>query len=326
VLCFFVDKIFFIVYNYIINKYKGDVMKLFNPDYNSTVGSVRDPMVVLFNGTYYLVATTEPYWNGPNPGVKMWSSPDLITWNFEGLMVDSVDISEDAPCKDRFWAPELFIGKNKFFITFNAKNDSENYSAPLKSFVAVSDNITGPYNIIPKPLVDVESTTNDAHLFRDDDGTVWLFCNLEGSIIAQRFDEDSASTYGDYITLIKKGEEGSWDSVGIEGSFVVKRDGKLYLWYSSWSRGYEMGLAVSDGMDKPFVKMPCNPIISCSNPESENDSKEVTNCGHNSCLKLKDGRDVVIYHGNMNGKKESICIEEISYPPVPHRPPAYFEI
>ena len=36
--------------------------------------------------------------------------------------------------------------------------------------------------------------------------------------------------------------------------------------------------------------------------------------------------DGVIYHGNMSGKKESICIEEISYPPVPHRPPAFFEI
>ena len=56
------------------------------------------------------------------------------------------------------------------------------------------------------------------------------------------------------------------------------------------------------------------------------DSTDVATCGHNSCLRLKDGRDVVIYHGNISGKKESICIEEISYPPVPHRPPAYFEI
>lgn len=301
-------------------------MKMPNPNYDSPVGSVRDPMVVLHNDRYYLVATTEPYWSGVNPGVKMWSSPDLIDWTYEGLMVDASKIPEDAPCKDRFWAPEIFVGKNKFFITFNATNSSEKFNARLKSYVAFSDNIKGPYTVIPKPLVEVESSTNDAHLFRDDDGTVWLFCNLEGSIIAQRFDEDTASTYGDYITLIRKGEEGSWDSIGIEGSFVVKRDGKLYLWYSSWTRGYEMGIAVSEGMDKPFVKMECNPVISCSNPESGNDSTDVATCGHNSCLRLKDGRDVVIYHGNISGKKESICIEEISYPPVPHRPPAYFEI
>lgn len=301
-------------------------MKIKNPDYTSSAGSIRDPMVVLYNDKYYLVGTCEPYWSGQNPGVKMWSSPDLVDWSFEGLMVDASAMPEEYPCKNRFWAPELFIHNGKFFITFNAVNDSEKYHSKLKSFVATADNITGPYTVIPTPLVDVESTTNDAHLFLDDDGTVWLFCNLEGLIVAQRFDPETAKTYGEIVEIIVKGESGAWDSVGIEGSFVVKRDGKLYLWYSSWSRGYEMGLAVSDGMDKQFVKMPCNPIISCSNPESENDSKEVANCGHNSCLKLKDGRDVVIYHGNMDGHKESICIEEISYPPVPHRPPAYFEI
>ena len=41
--------------------------------------TMRDPCVLPDNGTYYLVGTQPPYWNGINNGVHMWKSEDLTS-------------------------------------------------------------------------------------------------------------------------------------------------------------------------------------------------------------------------------------------------------
>ncbi len=297
---------------------QGDNMIFHNPDYENPIGTIRDPMIVPYGGRYYLVGTSPEFWRGPNPGVRMWSSDDLKNWEFEGRVINSDEIPDGATFKNRFWAPELFIHGSRFYITFNAMNESEAQEADfyrgLRSFVAVSDSITGPYVINEKPLIERDGVTNDAHLFADDDGSVWLFFNTESAIFTRRFDTETASTYGDIIPVIEKGKSGEWDSIGIEGSFVVRRNGKLYLWYSSWTRGYEMGIAESDGIGKPFVKRKDNPIVSSGT------KPPIKYCGHNSCFKLADGRDAIAYHGHDDGKPESLCIEIIKYPPEPHSP------
>lgn len=294
-------------------------MKIKNPNYTCSVGAIRDPMIVLYQDRYYMVGTS-------GPGVRMWSSEDLVNWRFEKLVIDAEAIPADASYKDLFWAPELFIHKGRFYITFNAMNVSqaveEDYYRGLRPYIAVSNSITGPYRIQPIPLVDVAGA-NDAHLFLDEDGTVWLFFNtgcMVGEIRMRRINLETLLTYGKEIMIIKKGDAGEWDSIGVEGSFVVRRNGKLYLWYSSWTRGYEMGVAVSDGIGKPFVKRQDNPIISSGT------KPPIKYCGHNSCFKLKDGRDVVAYHGHDDGKPESLCVELITYPPTPHEPPVEVEI
>ena len=265
-----------------------------------------------------MVGTSPEIWRGFNPGVRLWSSDDLRSWNFEGRIIDSEKIPNDAPYKDRFWAPELFIHNNRFFVVFNAMNEADaSPSAPyynMKSFVAYSSDLKGPYTIMPKPLVECEGPTCDAHLFADDDGTVWLFYNTQTTIFARRFDPEKVAVYGETVKIIEKGGEGEWDSIGVEGSFVVRRNGKLYLWYSSWTNFYEMGIAVGDEIGKPFVKMQGNPVI------SSHGKPPIEYCGHNSCFVLRDGRDAIAYHGHCSGKPESLCIELMNYPPTPHSP------
>lgn len=299
-------------------------MKIYNPNYACSLGAIRDPMIVLYEDRYYMVGTSPDFWRGANPGVRMWSSDDLVNWNFEGCVVNSDTIPDDVGYKNRFWAPELFVYENRFYVTFNAMNEAEatedDFYRGMRSYVAVSDAITGPYTIQPQPLIESDGITNDAHLFADEDGTVWLFYNTDRAIFARRFDTQTATTYGEIVSIIEKGGDGEWDSIGIEGSFVVRRNGKLYLWYSSWTRGYEMGVAESDGVGKPFVKRKDNPMISSGM------KPPIKYCGHNSCFKLKDGRDAVAYHGHDDGKPESLCVELITYPPTPHEPPLEVEI
>ena len=79
---------------------------------------IRDPMILPFNGRYYMVGTCAPFWEGANPGVKLWVSDDLINWKFVKLLIDASKIDDGKPYKDRFWAPEIFHHKNKFYLHY----------------------------------------------------------------------------------------------------------------------------------------------------------------------------------------------------------------
>lgn len=282
-----------------------------NPVFSDEIGQIRDPMIIFDSGKYYMTGTSPDFWQGESGGVKLWSSDNLQDWKFEKTIIDPKTIADDKPYKDRFWAPELFFDGKKYYCVFNAQNEktSVNYNG-MRSFVAVSDRIDGDYVIYEKPLINNIGMTNDAHLFKDEDGKVYLFYTdgEEKSIKMVEFSTDSCTIIGEPRIVISSGKEDEWDSIGIEGSFVVKRNGIYYHWYSSWTRSYEMGLATTDDLNKPFVKCSINPIVSCY--EKEQDKF----CGHNSCFKLKDGRDAIAFHMNSSQYPPSLCINAVEYP------------
>ena len=149
-------------------------MKITNPNFNTGIGAIRDPMIISYGGRYYMTGTSPQFWRGENPGVRIFVSDDLSHWEFFTLAVDSAKIASDAPCSDRFWAPELFIHGGRFYVTFNAMNEKEaeereksggNFYGGMRSFIAVSDSIGGHYTVKPEPLVNSGILTNDAHLF-----------------------------------------------------------------------------------------------------------------------------------------------------------------
>lgn len=281
-----------------------------NPIVSDIVGAIRDPMILPDNGKYYLVGTSQEFWTGYNPGVRLWVSDNLFDWSFVKTIISRDEFAEDKPYRDRFWAPELFKYKNKYYCLFNAHNESMNpLDKGLRSFVAVADNIKGPYTVMEKPLIDENFTTNDAHLFADDDGKVYLFYTLGYEIRMNEFYPETCTVSREYVKVIEKGEKDDWDSVGIEGSFVIKRNGIYYHWYSSWTRSYEMGLAVTDSLKKPFVKCEINPVISGFNKDTK-----ISYCGHNACFTHENGKDYVVFHAAGDGFLESLCINDIEYP------------
>ena len=83
-------------------------MRIQNPNPNPVPGNLRDPAVIDYDGRYYLVATSPEFWDGYTPGVKLWSSEDLVNWQFESTIISAEAIPEGCHCRNRFWAPELF--------------------------------------------------------------------------------------------------------------------------------------------------------------------------------------------------------------------------
>lgn len=277
-------------------------MILHNPQLGGEPGPLRDPMIVFEEGRYYMVATSPPFWKGANPGVMLWSSADLAGWKREGLLVDAAALPADSPCKDRFWAPELFGYGGKWYLTFSARNESQ--GASFGMFLAVADRITGPYTLFQRPFVTGDYI--DAHLQQDTNGKIYIFYSNK-DIFLQEFDLETAAVRGERQLLLAHGREEDWDAVGIEGPFVVRRDGRYILWYSSWTRSYEMGWAMADSLTGPYRKWRANPVISGY-------GSPIDYAGHNCAFRLPDGRDAIAYHGVAEGTGERLCIQAVDYP------------
>ncbi len=289
-------------------------MIISNPNKKAQPDAIRDPQILLLGDRYYMVGTSPDFWKGYNPGVRMWSSEDLVNWEPEGVMIASENIPADAWCKDRFWAPELFCYKGRYYITVTCKNEAQD--TPLSLFIAEADAVTGPYRL--KSLEPFLVNGIDAHLFADEDDRVWLFYGDLDIHIAP-FDMEKLCIQGTPRCILRRGCMGQWDSVGIEGPSLVKRNGVYYLWYSSWTRGYEMGWATAASLDGEFTKWPDNPVISGI-------GSELPCAGHNCAFTLKDGRDAISFHAHKQGEAERLCIDLVTYPMESRRPSMELEL
>ena len=222
---------------------------------------IRDAQITKVGDTWYMTGTSLD----KELGVKIWSSQNLTDWRLES---QAIRPSEKHWYKKRFWAPELFPYKNKWYLTFNCPQGDEPDS-PQFVALAVADKITGPYQVVTedKPLTE----GNDATLFQDDDGKVYLF---RSGISGIQVDLPTATTVGSSFNVISPGGPTAWDGtapggpgVGVEGPSVLKHGGTYYLLYASWGRGYEEGYATSQHITGPWEKYQKNPVYGAQDEE-----------------------------------------------------------
>jgi beta-xylosidase len=107
-------------------------------------------------------------------------------------------------------------------------------------------------------------------------------------------------------------DQGDWDGVSIEGAYCLQHGGIYYLFYSSWSRGYEIGYATASHPLGPWTKSPRNPVYGGQNRESctkygiaysgDPDSPWAA-VGHNAVFTGPDGRPWICCHGILKGEE-----------------------
>lgn len=287
---------------------------------------VRDTVILPDNGKFYSIGTCPPYWSGPNPGVKLFVSDNMVDWKFETMLIDAEKLPPETWYKDRFWAPELHKIKGKYYLTFNCLNESEKYKHYHACGIAVADKITGPYKVMTpdKPLTPWPS--NDLTLFEDEDGKVYAFFNNGWTdvhrIYVAEMDMKNLQLKEKPIELFHQ-EAGTWDGSGVEGSAVVKNNGTYYLFYSSWTKGYAVGYATAKNIHGPYTKNKNNPLFGAWSKDGKNvavrygkdieDAKfPFTSLGHNQFFTGPDGRIWTSCHTYATGHKDaSMMIDPI---------------
>ena len=239
------------------------VFRYTNPVTRDTSISMRDHCIIKVGNLWYCTGTSNPVWTGLNPGVRLLVSDDLIHWGQHSWIVDASKLPADCPYNGRFWAPEIHFIKNKYWLTVNSGKVTADDPKGMKThsiWLFVSDQVTGPYKLVNGPLT--HQYNNDATLFEDEDGQTYLYCSGNG-LFQAKIDLNTGELTGNIQKFLDKKEPGypEWMVGGIEGPFVIKKDGTYFMFFSTWTRGYEVGLLKSKSPLGPWELASREPIL-----------------------------------------------------------------
>ena len=253
--------------------------------YNGTLG-IGDPDVIFHGGTYYLYPT------GDNHSYDVYLSGDLVHWT-KGPKV--FQTSETG-----VWAPDVFFNPDDgvFYLYYTVNG---------RIGVAASDRPDGVFSDRGTLI----SNGIDAHMFRDDDGSYFLYY--------ARYPEFAIFVQPMATPLLKKGApvqliapSESWEMTNVpvtEAPWMLKHRGVYYLLYSGGSADtehYATGYATAENPTGPFTRHRGNPII--------RKGDGILGPGHVSVTRDSDGNLWMVYHQQKDrtkGWNRVICIDPL---------------
>ena len=178
---------------------------------------VPDPDVIRVGDTFYMVSTTMHLM----PGAPIMKSKDLKNWETVGYIFDKLT---DSPKYDLLqgtvygrgqWATSLKYHNGKFYALL-APNEQ---GAMGDTYIFTADKAEGPWKILSRMR-----HFHDCSLFFDDDGRVYVIYGT-GELMELKPDLSDVIE-GTHMHIFQREE----DERGLlEGSRVIKHDGKYYL-------------------------------------------------------------------------------------------------
>nr|WP_235841617.1 family 43 glycosylhydrolase [Confluentibacter sediminis] len=279
-------------------------------------GFYADPEIIYAHKTnkYYIYPTSDGFTGWSGTYFKTFSSPDLVNWTDEGVILD---LKKDVSWADRnAWAPtaveKKINGKYKYFYYFTAAQ---------KIGVAVSDNPTGPFVDSGKPLIAKRPVgvsggqEIDPDVFLDPvSGKSYLYWG-NGYMACVELNDDMVSVKQNALTLLHP------DDTFREGTEVFYRKGKYYFMWSeddTRSPNYRVRYATSNSPIGP-LNIPKNNIVIEKRPK-----EGIYGTGHNSVIQTPN-TDIwhIVYHrfnrpngirmGDAAGFNREICIDKLEF-------------
>lgn len=142
-------------------------------DTDSNVINAHGGGIIFINNTYYWFG--EKRGRGASGGVNVYSSSDLYNWKFEALALSPNDSNAESDIARGcvMERPKVIYNDKtkKYVMWFHLELKGQGYSAARAS-VAVSDNITGPYQFLHSFRPN-GNMSRDMTLFKDDNGDAY---------------------------------------------------------------------------------------------------------------------------------------------------------
>lgn len=240
---------------------------------------LADPAVIRHEGTYYLYATGEV--NGDN-GTRVYTSTNLVDWQ-RGPVVFQ-------PGQPHVWAPDVWRdpASGRFYLYYTV---SETVG------VADADSPLGPFTARRKFF----DHAIDAHLFRDDDGKLYLYyVQFPGFHLSVQPMASPLEPDGEPREVLHP--ESAWETKAgrvTEGPWMIKRGNRYYLLYSGSGAStpdYAVGYATADNPLGPFTRAAHNPIL--------HRSEGLFGPGHGCAVQDPAGQWWHIYHQKRTDRDE----------------------
>lgn len=260
---------------------------------------LADPTVIRHNGRYYLYATGDV----TGGGYRYWTSSNLVNWT-RGSVIFS---------RAKSWAPDLWrdpaSGKWYLYYTSQSVTNSD------WQVVGVAES-NSPTSTFTNSL-DLFENAIDAHLFRDDDGSLYLYyVQFPGFKISVQRMSDPRTKSGSPTVILQP--TSAWEKNNgdvTEGPWMIKRNGIYYLLYSGSHAAYPnyaVGYATADNPMGPFTRAIHNPIV--------RRSEGVYGPGHGCAVQDAAGNWWHVYHQKRydtdNDFNRFICLDRLWFDPV----------
>lgn len=221
-----------------------------------------------------------------------------------------LDMSTFVGATRAIWAPTIIQKESKYYLIF-AANDIKSDSQVGGLYIGVSDDPKGKFtNVLPdgKPLLNRfynGAQPIDAHLFCDDDGTVYLYYGGWGHLNVGIMKPSMDGFLGNDDLPFCEITPADY----VEAPCVFKRNNLYYLMYSSgdWGNGtYAVNYCTSHSPMQGFVYQ--GKILSASNIAD--------GPGHNGVFCL-EGQYYIAYHrravGDKNPHHRKLCIDKMNF-------------
>ena len=183
--------------------------------------------IVQEGGTFYLYGTDRSSNNQWFKGVNLYSSTDLVHWEFENTILD---FNSDPALQDRvFERPKILRSPTTGQYVMWWHHESFDYGL-AEVGVAVSDTIDGDYTFL-RSFRPLGHDSRDIGMFQDDDGEAYLLSSVNGNSQVAIFRLNDAYTAVEERVYLAGGNFNG------EGLSMVKQDGTYYF-FKSWHNGW----------------------------------------------------------------------------------------
>lgn len=270
-----------------------------NPIFTSIF--TADPSAHVWNdGRIYVYASHDIF---PSRGSDLmdkyhvFSSDNMVDWVDEGEILSSDDVSWGRPEGGFMWAPDAAFKDGTYYFYFPHPSDT-NWNDSWKIGVATSDKPTADFTVQGYIEGLPGSNLIDPSVFRDDDGTYYLYAGGGGTSYGVKLGSDMMSLDGPIkqFTELQDFHEATW---------VFKRGSLYYLMYSDNNPGgNQMRYATSNNPLGPWVNrgVILDPV---NNSETS----------HGSIVEYK-GNWYMFYHNgeiSSNGTLRSVCVDQLNF-------------
>lgn len=270
-------------------------------------GWYADPEARIYQNRFWIYVTRSITDYKKQLNLDAFSSCDLVNWEkHEGI----IDRGSFPWVWRAVWAPTIIDKGGKYYLIF-ASNDIQSDEETGGLEIAVSSNPSGPFRgYLGKPLIDRfinNAQPIDAHLFKDDDGTIYLYYGGWSHCNIARMNEDMTGfvPFEDGETFREITPEDY-----VEGPCMLKKDGLYYFMWSSgnWTdNSYHVSYAVSKSPTGPFKRKAT--ILEAQEPTA-------VGPGHHSYLYLQDTDEwLIVYHRRIIGETDPgsriLCIDKL---------------
>ncbi|MFC6648742.1 glycoside hydrolase family 43 protein [Paenibacillus rhizoplanae] len=272
-------------------------------------GWYADPEARTYQDRHYVYATRSFTEYTRQMNLDAFSSGDLVHWTTHEGIIEM----EDFPWIWRaVWAPTQIEQGGRHYLVF-ASNDIQKDGEAGGLEIAVADAPEGPYRgYLHRPLIGGfihGAQPIDAHLFKDDDGVIYLYYGGWGHCNVARMNEEMTGfvPFPDGEVIRSVTPPGY-----VEGPCMINKDGLYYLMWSmgGWTNGtYRVAYGVSDNPLGPFANH--GTILERQEPVAEGP-------GHHGYLHLPERDEwLIVYHRRIIGDREPgnrmLCIDRLEF-------------